>query len=308
MTQDLSRDDLGLDPMEHPMVMAAMARLGGNGGWARLVAGDELTDPMDLADAELLVSAGILGIEGDHLRVARDDPRLHDPEAMSHGIRARLQRALQHATGTAPGWSAQDPALLRNQGRASAVAAEHLAERLIPGMQSVREAFSEHGRFLDVGVGVGAISIELCRRFPRVAVLGIDVLEPALELAMADILAAGLEKRIMLRHLSVADLAAEDVFDLAWLPQPFIPWPALVDGTAAVFRALRPDGWVVMPLASPAEDVGGLEAAVVVHASYVLGGGPVSVSLAADLLSAVGFVDIDSHRFGTQPMMTARKP
>lgn len=304
----MTEGELGLDPIEHPMVMAAMARLGGNGGWARLVAGGELTDPMDLADAELLVAAGLLVAEGDHLTVTRNDPRLQDPEAMSHGIRARLQRALQHAGGTSAGWGAQDPKLLMNQGRASVVAAEMMAEELIPGMQSVREAFAEHGRFLDVGVGVGAISIELCRRFPRVAALGIDVLEPALELAMAEIVKVGLQKRIMLRHVSVADLAAEDVFDLAWLPQPFIPWPALVDGTAAVCRALRPNGWVVMPLATPNEDVTGLEAAVLVHGSYVLGGGPVTVALAADLLSTVGFTDIDTHRFGAQAVMVARKP
>lgn len=297
----------GLDPIEHPMVMAAMARLAGNGAWARLAAGGELTDPMDIADAELLVAVGLLVAEGDHLRVARDDPRLRDPEMMSAGIRARLQRALQHADGNSA-WGAQDATLMLNQGRASAVAAEVMADRLIPGMRSVREAFAEHGRFLDVGVGVGAVSIALCRRFPRVAVLGIDVLESALELAMAEILAAKLQNRIMLRHLSVAQLAAEDVFDLAWLPQPFIPWNALVDGSARVFRALKPDGWLVMPLATPTEDVNGLEAAVLIHSSHVLGGGPVTVPLAADLLSAAGFVDIDTHRYGTQAMVTARKP
>ncbi len=227
---------------------------------------------------------------------------------MSYGIRARLQRALQHAGGTAVGWGAQDTTLMLNQGRASAVAAEMMADQLIPGMRSVREAFAEHGRFLDVGVGVGAVSIALCRRFPRVAVLGIDVLEPALELAMAEIIAAKLQNRIMLRHLSVAQLSAEDVFDLAWLPQPFIPWNALVDGAGAVFRALKPDGWLVMPLATPTEDVNGLEAAVLIHSSHVLGGGPVTVPLAADLLATVGFVDIDTHRFGTQAMVIARKP
>ncbi|MGH3361955.1 MAG: SAM-dependent methyltransferase [Nocardioides sp.] len=301
-------DSDGLDPIEHPMVMAAMARLGGNGGWARLREGGELTNPMDLADAELLVAVGLLAAEGDHLRVARDDPRLHDPETMSYGILARLQRAFQHASGTAAGWGDQDPTLMLNQGRASAVAVELLAERLIPRMQSVREAFAEHGRFLDVGVGVGAISIELCRRFPRVAVLGIDVLEPALELAMSEILAARLDNRIMLRHLSVADLAAEDVFDLAWLPQPFIPWNALVDGTGAVFRALKPDGWLVMPLATASDDVTGMEAAVMTHAAHVLGGGPVTVPLAVDLLTTVGFVDIDEHAYGGQVVLAARKP
>ena len=46
-----------MDAVEHPMVIAALARLGGSGGWARVLEGKPLEDSLDLADADLLVSA-----------------------------------------------------------------------------------------------------------------------------------------------------------------------------------------------------------------------------------------------------------
>ena len=60
---------VGMDPADHAMVAAAMARLGFAGVWDRMLAGAAVTDALDRADAELLVAAGILSTDDDRLDV-----------------------------------------------------------------------------------------------------------------------------------------------------------------------------------------------------------------------------------------------
>ena len=114
-------------------------------------------------------------------------------------------------------------------------------------------AFAEgRGSFLDVGVGVGAISIRLVNRYPGTRAVGLDVLPHVLDLAQAEVARSGLSESIDLRLQSVADLRDHENYDLAWLPQPFIPRPAFLEGIQNVFRALQPGGALVVPVAIPA--------------------------------------------------------
>ena len=106
-------------------------------------------------------------------------------------------------------------------------------------------------------------------------------------------------------HVALADEAA---YDLAWLPQPFIPRPAFEAGVVTVFRAVRPGGWVVIPLMTPPDLESVFERAVVVHAAHVLGGGPIQVPEATDLLERAGFVDVVREDVGVQVVLRARRP
>ena len=308
------RDGTGIDPLEHVTVMAALSRLAVRGTWARVLAGevprpdDEASDALDLADVELLVAVGVLGREDRRLVVRRGEAWLQNPDVVANGPLARMIRAVQHARGGAAGWAGADPEMVLAQGRASRQAGVFLAERLIPEMPRVQVPFvTGQGRFLDVGVGVAAISIELCRRYDGLHATGLDVLPEVLELARAEVSAAGLEERVALRELSVADLEDVEEYHLAWVPQPFIPPEPFRAGVPAVHRALRQDGWIVVPLMVNKADSPVVQA-IWEHSAHLMGGGPLDVAGAHDLLAEAGFVDLGVHEAATQVCAVGRRP
>ena len=297
------------DAFEHPMVVAALARLGGSGGWARVLTGERLEDPLDLADAELLVSAHVLEADGGGYTVLRKESFLSDPEAMRRGMIASLQRALQHARGTTGSWTGDDLELVLNQGRGSAAAGDLIADDLLHSLPAAAAACaSGHGRFLDVGTGIAAISKRLCHRFEGLTCVGIDVLPHVLDLARSEVAAVGLQDRVELRLQSVDQLDDVAAYDLAWVPQVFIPRGVFVLGLTRVFRALRPGGGLVVATLAPPGVADPFEEALMVHSGHVLGGGPIDVADCHDLIGAAGFVEVRDHDYGGQVVMTAVRP
>ncbi len=295
-----------MDAVEHPMVIAALARMGTSGGWARVLEGKPLEDPLDLADADLLVSARVLGREEVGYVVLRKESYLTEPAALSRSMMAQLQRALQHARAGSGAWTGEDLELVLNQGHGSAAAADLIADDLLRCLPGAQHAFeSGRGHFLDVGTGVAAISRRLCQRFDGLTCVGLDVLEHVLDLARDEVEADGLAGRIELRLESVAELEEEGVFDLAWVPQIFIPRPELITGLQRVFAALRPGGGLIVPTIAPPEAADDMEQAVMVHSGHVLGGGPIDVVDAHELLAEAGFRDVRDHDYGGQVVMTA---
>ena len=295
-----------MDAVEHPMVIAALARMGTSGGWARVLEGKPLEDPLDLADADLLVSARVLGREEVGYVVLRKESYLTEPAALSRSMMAQLQRALQHARAGSGAWTGEDLELVLNQGHGSAAAADLIADDLLRCLPGAEHAFeSGRGHFLDVGTGVAAISRRLCQRFDGLTCVGLDVLEHVLDLARDEVEADGLAGRIELRLESVAELEEDGVFDLAWVPQIFIPRPELITGLQRVFTALRPGGGLIVPTIAPPEAADDMEQAVMVHSGHVLGGGPIDVVDAHELLAEAGFRDVRDHDYGGQVVMTA---
>lgn len=99
-------------------------------------------------------------------------------------------------------------------------------------------------RILDIGSGVGAISIGYCRSFANLHVVGLEPQDAPLALARRNILAAGLADRIELRKQGIEDLTDEAAFDLAFYPQSFMPEEVFRHGVRNVFKSLRPGGWI----------------------------------------------------------------
>ena len=99
---------------------------------------------------------------------------------------------------------------------------------------------------LDVGTGVGALAVGFARVFPQLHVLGIDILDRALDLARQAIAASDVAARVTVRHQDVAGFADDAGFDVAWLPAPFITQSALDAGLPRVAAALRPGGWLIL--------------------------------------------------------------
>jgi Methyltransferase domain len=299
-----------IDPGEHPMVLGAMARMAGQGSWARLLEGKPLEDPLDLNDARLLVAAGVLRRRDDDvLEPVHMHPWHHDPDSLAGGALSHLRRALRHAEGYGAGWTADDLDIVRAQGQGSVAAAVALGEGLLPQMRAAHQAFLDgRARFLDVGVGIGAVAGRLCRMFPGTTAVGLDVLEPVLALAEHELREAGLDQRVELRLQSVAALQDVECFDLAWLPQPFIARSDLVAGVGSTFRALRPDRWLVVPLAASPSGADDFERALVEHGAHLTGGGAVTVCELTGLLVAAGFVDVTDLETPGGMVVLARRP
>jgi len=92
--------------------------------------------------------------------------------------------------------------------------------------------------FLDVGSGVGALAIEMCSIWPHLHVVGLEPQAVPLAEGRRNVAAAGLGDRIALRAQRVEEMTEHEAFDLAWLPQVFLPREAFGPGLQ---RAAVPD-------------------------------------------------------------------
>jgi len=200
----------------------------------------------------------------------------------------RLVEDAKHGA-SAPGWQHTGPELLQAQGRSGkgAIPAMVAGIRMSPELEE--RLHRPTASFLDVGVGVGAVAIELCRYYPALRVVG---LEPAAPLAQArhNVEAANLGARIELRQQGVEDLGDSEAFDLAYVAQVFIPDRAFEPGLRRVWRALRPGGWLTLPVISaPGTD---LEAALSRLRNTLWGGGARLAEQVAETLRGVGFTGV----------------
>jgi SAM-dependent methyltransferase len=228
-------------------------------------------------------------------------------DASAGVARAHLLQAIAHTRGQPPGWQSGDRAILHAQGRASARLARVIEDDLLPRMPQARDALrAGRGRLLDVGVGVAALSIALAERFPAIHIVGLDVLRAALEIAGTQVAVAELRDTIELRLQSVAELSDETTFDLAWIPQMFIA-PADFDaGLGRVWTALRPGGWIILALAGDSE--GGRVDAYHALLATTLGGGPMGVEAATELLEGHHYSSvIRSDALHPQPLLLAQR-
>jgi Methyltransferase domain len=166
------------------------------------------------------------------------------------GIAAESAANILQSAGMLSGaatWASQDDDALLAQGRASAQGVASFKTFGLPAMAGLKDLFDgETPRMLDVGVGVASLAMEYCRTFPRLRVVGLDVLPRALELARLSVDEAGLADRIELRLQDVATLDDDQAYALAWLPAPFVPRPALDAGLPRIAKALVPGGWLMM--------------------------------------------------------------
>jgi SAM-dependent methyltransferase len=145
----------------------------------------------------------------------------------------------------APAWVIRDPAMLRAQGQASRFAA-HRTIALAAERPALAAALT--GRFLDVGTGVGAIALELIAECPSLSAVGIDIWEPALALARANVAASPYAARIEIRAQDVTQLSDVAAYTLAWLPTPFLTQAAAQTALDRLAVALAPSGFLVVGL------------------------------------------------------------
>ena len=110
-------------------------------------------------------------------------------------------------------------------------------------MPELNAALSADGAvLLDVGAGVGGLSVAFCHQFPGLRVVGLEPWDVPREMAEID----GYD--VELRDQRVEDLTDEAVYDVAWVPGPFLPPEILPTAFSRVHAALKPGGYIVFGL------------------------------------------------------------
>lgn len=204
------------------------------------------------------------------------------------------QAAAFSATPNQPGsWAITDPFVLQTLGRGSSAFAAIIVREIGPRLEGFAERLATEGtRVLDVGVGVGALAIAFAKELPKARVVGLDVWEPALELARSNIAAAGLEDRVEVRRDDVATFGDPEGFDLVWFAGPFIPGSLQPTGIARCIASMRPGGWLAYGAFSGGDDpvisaLGDLRT--------LRSGGPVlTTDEIVSMLHAAGLVDVEA--------------
>lgn len=205
--------------------------------------------------------------------------------------RAFLRQAIDlvESPGRVGAWGELDVALLQGMGRLSMAIADAVgvAEADLPGLG---EALRSPGAaVLDVGTGTAWLAVALARRYPAARVVGLDIFEPALALARANVTAEGMDDRIEIRTQDVAELSEVDAYDAIWLPLPFLPKAVVPAAVAAAARALRPGGWLLPGLFAGPE--GRLSELLTDLRAVRSGGYPWPADELLELLAAHGFTD-----------------
>lgn len=166
-----------------------------------------------------------------------------------------------------------------------------LLKRLIaPLLADLPERLESPGAtFLDIGVGVGALSIAMLRQWPGLKVVGVDPMPEAIAQARSNVMAAGLDDRIELRTGLGQDITEENAFDLVFVPSAFIPEPQVRAIVARGHAALRPGGWLLLAMVKPGPDA--LGEALARFRTGIFGGTVFEKDAARDCVEQCGYVE-----------------
>ena len=245
--------------------------------------------PADLTAAacELLAVAGLTAALGE----SPADLGAVTPRQAASRAAAGLHQASALASGRGYDWAAQSDEALLAQGQASAGGARPFSQFMLPMMGDLAGRLASPGaRMLDVGTGAAALAVDFAQVFPQLRVLGIDVLDRALDLARQTIAVSDVADRVTVRKQDIADFTDDAGFDLAWVPAPFIPQPTLSEGLLLVAAELRPGGWLMMGHGkfggTPVQD------ALTRLKTIVFGGTPLDDAAACQLLRNAGLTSV----------------
>jgi len=214
---------------------------------------------------DVLIGAGLASWEDNRVRAA---PALQPftSEEGAKALKAALQAPLLQTEDfrrrlggghlSLNGWMHTDEAIIEAQGMLTRLwTAKALPKlRFLPGLTPCLER--PGACLLDVGAGAAGLSITLCQAFPSLTAIALEPAEHPALIGERHVREAGLEARITLRRQRVEHMDDEQAFDLAFLPQMFLPDAVMSEATRRIFHSLRPGGWLLVAvLANEGHDV-----------------------------------------------------
>ncbi len=225
---------------------------------AQLAASTGLTEPLLGSFCVALEAHGILLRDGEQYHLAPDIAYLLSDESQQrlpvwadgHQSRVRTLERLATATPEAP--PSPEDSLARARvitqplSPAGRIALRAVADRM-PEVKAIWEA---GGRHCDLGCGVGGALLGTLMLFPRLTAVGIDLDARLLDEAHQNAIRLGVAERVELRHMDARELRDEAAFDTAHWAQWFFPRASRAATLAAIYRALRPGGYLHASLAA----------------------------------------------------------
>jgi precorrin-6B methylase 2 len=193
------------------------------------------------------------------------------------------------------GWDHEQASILMAQGHTSVLIAGVLRRFAVPllGDEFAARMERDGASFLDVGAGVAALTIGMCRLWPSLRAVGIDPWQPALDLAREHVARTGMQERIELREQRAEDLADEEAYDLAWVPTFFLADDVLEQAVERVHAALKPGGWLLLGMYARPGDP--LVAAIADLRTARQGGTSRTPQELETMLSDAGFEDVGAR-------------
>jgi hypothetical protein len=115
-------------------------------------------------------------------------------------------------------------------------------------MPEVKKLWQSGAHHLEAGCGVGNNLFQILTVYPKVTAVGVEIEKLTANEARrrADIF--GVSDRVEIREMDACTLTEEAVFDTAQWSQFFFPASCRSDALRAVFKAVKPGGYVFMPL------------------------------------------------------------
>ncbi|MCC8471923.1 class I SAM-dependent methyltransferase [Xanthomonas phaseoli] len=200
-------------------------------------------------------------------------------------------------------WEVVDVPALQAAGRASKSVFTRI-QSIAETRPRMRKTFS--GTFLDVGTGVAGIALEAARTCSDIRVDGIDIWEPALELARQNVAESPYANRVSVRNLDVSMLEEEKRYSLAWLPTMFLKRPIVEAALDRIARASVADAYLVAALYSRPNDP---FLALMASLRTLRSGGEISdpAEIRA-MMEARGYVDVEMSATPVATFVFGRRP
>ncbi|MGH3498211.1 MAG: class I SAM-dependent methyltransferase [Nocardioidaceae bacterium] len=156
----------------------------------------------------------------------------------------QLLEAYRHGGGVS--WDELGDDARESQADANRPWYESQLAQALAGVPAVHDALVVPGcRVLDVGCGGGWSSISLARAYPAATVLGVDIDQPSVDLAVANARAAGVGERLRFVCQDAASLP-EGTVDVAFAFECVHDMPRPIEVLHAVRRTLAPGGFLIV--------------------------------------------------------------
>jgi precorrin-6B methylase 2 len=205
------------------------------------------------------------------------------------------------------GWTHTDEAIIEAQGALTRHWTAKALPRLkfLPGL--VPRLERQGAMLLDVGAGAAGLSITLCQAYPWLRAVALEPAPSPAALGERHVSDAGLAERVTIRRQRVEHMEEEEAFDLAFLPQMFLPDAIMPQAAATIFRSLRPGGWLLVAVL--AHEGSGVPSAVNRLKNLLWGGNIRNVASVKRCLAKAGFDPvIRAPGGGALRMLCARRP